>query len=72
MIEKITLKAARVNVGLAQKQAAALLDISNKTLCGWENGERFPTPVYIDMMCDLYGISYDDISFCPPIRLKRR
>ena len=71
MIEKITLRAARANIGLTQKQAAELLGISNKTLGNWENGTSFPSPAHIDLICDLYGISYDDISFRPPIRLKR-
>ena len=68
---KITLKAARVNVGLTQKQAADLLGISNKTLCSWEKGSAFPTPKHIDPICQLYGVSYDMLSFRPPIRLKR-
>lgn len=41
-MKRISLKAARVNAGYSQKQAAALLGISNKTLCSWENGRTFP------------------------------
>ena len=68
---KITLKAARVNTGLTQKQAAILLGVSNKTLCNWEKGLAFPTPKYIDRICKLYGFTYDDLTFRPPIRFKR-
>lgn len=62
-MEKITLKAARVNAGYSQKGAAVALGISNKTLCAWENGKSFPKQPMIEKMCALYGISYDSINF---------
>lgn len=62
---KITLEAARVNVGLTQKEAADALNISNKTLCNWENGVSFPTADKIPEICDLYGVSYDHLNFLP-------
>lgn len=68
---KLTLKAARVNAGLTQAQAATLLGLSNKTLCSWEQGKAFPTPKHIDRICRLYGVSYDMLTFRPPIRFKR-
>lgn len=60
---KITLKAARVNAGLSQKEAANKLNISNKTLCNWENGVSTPKVEKIDAICSLYGVSYDAINF---------
>lgn len=68
---RLTLKAARVNAGFTQLQAATLLGISNKTLCNWERGGAFPTPKHIDKICRLYGVGYDDLTFRPPIRFKR-
>ena len=62
---KITLEAARVNAGYSQKEAAEKLEVSNKTLCSWENGKTFPSAEKIDAMCNLYGISYDNINFLP-------
>lgn len=62
---KITLASARVNVGLNQKQAAALLGVSNGTLCKWENGESFPDALQIAQICELYGVSYDNLNFLP-------
>lgn len=62
---KISLKAARVNTGLSQKEAAALLEISNKTLSNWEKGETFPSAEKIERLCALYKVSYDDIIFLP-------
>ena len=36
---KLTLKAARVNAGLTQKQLASLLGISEVTMIKWENSK---------------------------------
>ena len=62
---KISLKAARVNAGLSQKEAAKLLKVSNKTLHSWEKGETSPAAKYVDAICALYGMSYNDINFLP-------
>lgn len=62
---KITLKAARVNAGLSQKEVADELGVSNKTLCSWEHGDTSPSANYIDKLCKLYNASYDDIIFYP-------
>ena len=62
---KISLKAARTNAGLTQKEAADSLGVSNKTVGKWEKGESFPGANVIPKICDLYGASYDDIIFLP-------
>lgn len=62
-MKKFSLKAARVNAGLSQKEAAKHLDISNKTLCSWENGKTFPDQPMIEKLCVLYGVTYDMIDF---------
>ena len=62
-MKKITLKAARVNAGYSQKEAAEILGISNKTLCSWENGKTFPDQPMIEKLCELYGVTYDMIVF---------
>lgn len=61
----ITLRAARVNAGLTQKEAAAKLNVSNKTLWNWETGVRVPNINKVKAICELYGMSYDDIIFLP-------
>lgn len=38
----ITLKAARVNKNLSQKEAAELIGISVATIANYEMGKRFP------------------------------
>lgn len=60
---KMTLKAARVNVGLDQKTAAKKLKVSNKTLGNWENGTSIPKADKIDLICNLYNVNYDDLNF---------
>ena len=67
---KISLEAARVNAGLSQKTAAQELKISNTTLGRWEKGESFPTADKIPEICELYGVSYDNINFLPKRSLK--
>lgn len=67
---KMTLRAARVNCNLSQKDAAQEIGVSNKTLGNWEAGTSFPKADKIQVMCDLYGISYDDLIFLPCDSLK--
>jgi len=60
---RITLKAARVNRNLSQKEAADALNVSNRTLCKWENGLSVPKADKIDAICELYEIPYDNLIF---------
>jgi len=64
-MEQVTLKAARVNVGLTQKEAAHALGVSNKTLSNWENGVSVPGADKIDLICALYDRSYNGVIFLP-------
>ena len=60
---KITLASARVNAGLTQWQASIKLGISKRTLSNWERGITVPSADKIDSICDLYGVSYDNLIF---------
>ena len=62
---RITLRAARVNAGYTQKEAACLLSVSNKTLSLWEQGAAYPKADKIAKICALYGVSYDNLIFLP-------
>ena len=64
-MSKFTLKAARVNAGLSQIEAAQALSISNKTLWKWEKGITLPDARKIGELCELYKCAYDDIIFLP-------
>lgn len=62
---QITLKAARVNAGYSQKEAALKLGVSNSTLVSWEKGISMPKANHIDAICDLYKVTYDMLIFLP-------
>lgn len=61
----VTLKAARINVGLTQKEAAKKLGISEETVSNYERGKRFPDVPVIRKIEKVYGIPYDRIIFLP-------
>lgn len=69
---KMSIRAARVNKGYSQKEAADRLGVSNKTLGNWENGITFPPADKILAICDLYGVSYDNLNFLPTDSLKAK
>lgn len=60
---QITLKAARVNAGLTQAEAAKKINVSTSTLKNWEKGATFPKQPHILKICEVYGIQYDHIFF---------
>lgn len=60
---QITLKAARVNSGLTQKNAAKQLNISEDRLYNYESGRSSPNAMLIKRMLKLYGVSFSDIIF---------
>lgn len=62
---EITLKAARINAGLTQKEAASSLGISKNTLSGYESGKAVPKIDTAKAIANLYGIAVDSIIFLP-------
>lgn len=64
MTIKLTLKAARVNAGLTQKQLASLMGISESTMIKWEksNGKDMKL-VDFRKLCKILGINPNDIFF---------
>lgn len=63
---KITLKAARVNAGLTQKQAAAEIGVAKETISSWERKKSYPSTGMLQKIEKAYHIPYDDIIFLPP------
>lgn len=61
----ITLKAARVNQNLSQREAAKILGISVSTLQKYESGKNFPDVSIIEKMEKTYQIKYADLIFLP-------
>jgi transcriptional regulator with XRE-family HTH domain len=62
---KITLASARVNAGLSQKEVCEKLKISNTTLCAWETYKSYPNIRHVNALCELYGVSLDNLKFLP-------
>lgn len=66
---QITLKAARVNMGLTQKDAAKQLNISEDRLYNFESGRSIPNGIMLQHMLELYNIEFSDINFnCSPTK----
>ena len=61
----ITLRAARVNKGLNQKEAASLIGVSLSTLQYYEAGKRFPDVPTIERIENVYGVRHSDLIFLP-------
>lgn len=58
---QISLKAARVNAELTQKQVAERIAVDVSTVVSWENGKTSPKAIQLEQLCSLYGISVDSI-----------
>lgn len=61
----MTPKAARVNVGLTQRDSAKALGIDRNTLSKYENGTAIPKLDVAIKMAQLYSCSLDDLIFLP-------
>lgn len=59
-MDKITLKAARVNAGLTQEQAAKAAGVGRNTIISWERGRKQPTPLKLLGLSALYGVEVKD------------
>jgi len=62
---KMTLKAARVNVGLSQKEAGKRLGVSEDVVSNWERGISFPDVIQLGKIESVYKVSYDNLIFLP-------
>ena len=59
----ITLKAARVNAGMTQRQVAETLEISRNTISSYEAYKTKPDIETSAKLADLYGLDVNDIIF---------
>ena len=51
---KITLKAARINAGLSQSEAAEKMGVNVMTVSNWETGKTIPDVGDFKRLCELY------------------
>lgn len=58
---KITLKAARVNAGLTQVEAARAIHRNKQTIINWEQGHTRITAADLQVLADIYGIPAENI-----------
>lgn len=62
---QITLKAARVNAGLTQREAGKALGVTDDVVSNWERGKAFPDALQIRAIEKVYGVSYNNLIFLP-------
>ncbi|MBC5733797.1 helix-turn-helix transcriptional regulator [Lawsonibacter sp. NSJ-51] len=67
----ISLRAARVNANLSQRDAADKIGVSVDTVGKWERGLCVPNIRYISKIEAAYGLKYDQIIFCRENTVKR-
>ena len=60
---QISLKAARVNAELTQKEAAKRLGVDVSTVVSWETGKTSPKVAQIQRLCEIYGVDSVDSLF---------
>ncbi len=58
-MNKLSLKAIRVNKNLTQEEVAKELGISPATLSRWESGSRSPRLSELKKLLDFYGVPID-------------
>lgn len=60
-MKNLSLKAARVNTGLTQEEAAQAINVTGKTLISWEKGVTHPTVDKLLRLCSPYDVQISDI-----------
>lgn len=64
---KMDLKTARVAAKMTQTEAAEKLGVSTASVCHWERGRRTPKTSVFFRLCELYGVTPNDI-FLPEVQ----
>ena len=57
----IFLKELRNEKGMTQEQLGQKIGVSNKTISRWETGKYMPPVECLNMLCDIYNISINEI-----------
>lgn len=60
---RLTLKMARLLLGLTQKKVAEELQVTEETVRNWEQGKSYPDVIKVQAIERLYGLSYNQIIF---------
>lgn len=59
----ITLRAARVNAGYTQIEAANKIGVSKESISNWERGKSYPDVPQLKKIEELYKVDYKDLIF---------
>ena len=51
----------RKNKNMTQNQLAEMLNITNKSISKWENGSCLPDPSLYEPLCDILGITINEL-----------
>lgn len=62
-MEKLTLRAARINNGLTMREAAEIANISDRSIANYESGKRKPRIDILIRLADAYGMTLDQIKW---------
>ena len=68
----MSLKAARINKNLTQREAALLIGVSVPTIANYDMGASFPDVPTIMKIDKVYGLPYSEINFFPPKKVNQR
>ncbi len=63
---EVTLKAARINSGLDQKEFAKFIGVSNLTVSNWELGKSEPNLTQLKKISEASGIPIDNLVMSRP------
>lgn len=59
----LSLRAARVNANLTQREAARKIGIGRATLQNYETGKSWPRGKVISKIAEVYNLPYESIKF---------
>lgn len=55
------LKEVRRSKGYSQDEVASRINITRQSLSKWENGHAYPDILNLKLLCELYGVSIDEM-----------
>lgn len=60
-MERVSIKALRIDRGMTQEELAKALNVTKKTVGSWEQGKTRPKLDKIEAICETLGVTYDSI-----------
>lgn len=60
-MERVSMKAARIDIGMTQEELASAVNVTKKTVGSWENGKTRPKLDKVEAICKALNRPYDSI-----------